>query len=627
VFRIAKWSPMLCLIIALCGPAAHAGTYAAASCNQNDVNAVINGPTHTAVDGDMINIPAGSCTWTSGITVPSGIGITIIGNGTPNSGAGTENSSCGQTVITDKLSSGNLFATSPKYGNSTTRISCMEIITYTPYSGYDSPIFVVGTCTSSGCPNLRIDNLTIPTGGACSISDATFAVVSNMFGVADHNTVGDSSTTCNGVDLINIAHGNWMGVGSWGDNSWASADTFGTAQAFYLENNTFNYAFGTDADRYGPSYGGGRFVCRFNTFENVTGASACTNHGTDTIGRTRGGRQMEFYNNNIASCQSAACNTVAGSRSGATMIFGNSFTGQFTNTYFMVDTKRRWDADMPWGACDGSSPWDTNDGTTYYSGTIGSIGGSEDAGFWTITDGSPGWSTNKWDVNGDPYSFHDVTKGWGYEIASNTSNVLTTATNGGGSGNGAPGAGDSYQILRASVCMDQGGRGAGLRVEGGDGTASTDGFLTARLVSTGSPGAVNDTLDPIYEFADSGSPAHNEVAGDSQGFIANRDYYAQSIGQTAQTSPTSPFNGTSGTGYGTLANRPTTCIPRVGYWATDQGSWNQSGSGGQGQLYICTATNAWTLSYTPYTYPHPLTAGGTSGQPPNPPTKLSATVQ
>jgi len=49
----------------------------------------------------------------------------------------------------------------------------------------------------------------------------------------------------------------------------------------------------------------------------------------------------------------------------------------------------------------------------------------------------------------------------------------------------------------------------------------------------------------------------------------------------------------------------------VGYWATDQGSWNQSGSGGQGVLYKCTATNTWTLYYTPYTYPHPLQGGST----------------
>src|SRR4051812_7606799 len=38
---------------------ARAATFTAASCNRADVNAVINGPTHTAVNGDVIQIPAG----------------------------------------------------------------------------------------------------------------------------------------------------------------------------------------------------------------------------------------------------------------------------------------------------------------------------------------------------------------------------------------------------------------------------------------------------------------------------------------------------------------------------------------------------------------------------------------
>jgi hypothetical protein len=65
----------------------------------------------------------------------------------------------------------------------------------------------------------------------------------------------------------------------------------------------------------------------------------------------------------------------------------------------------------------------------------------------------------------------------------------------------------------------------------------------------------------------------------------------------------------------------------VGYWATDQGSWNQSGSGGQGVLYTCTATNVWALTYTPYTYPHPLTQGQGGGDPPGSPSNLVATPQ
>jgi hypothetical protein len=94
----------------------------------------------------------------------------------------------------------------------------------------------------------------------------------------------------------------------------------------------------------------------------------------------------------------------------------------------------------------------------------------------------------------------------------------------------------------------------------------------------------------------------------------NRDYY-NAVSASAQSSPTTPFNGATGMGFGTLANRPTTCTTGsetadtghggVGYWATDEG-----------RLYRCSATNTWTLHYTPYTYPHPLQSGGSGALPP-----------
>jgi hypothetical protein len=73
------------------------------------------------------------------------------------------------------------------------------------------------------------------------------------------------------------------------------------------------------------------------------------------------------------------------------------------------------------------------------------------------------------------------------------------------------------------------------------------------------------------------------------------------------------FNGTSGVGCGTLANRPSSCTKGVGYWATNQSCTNLTGMVGanpsapiSGTLYKCTSTNTWTAYYTPYTYPHPL---------------------
>lgn len=89
----------------------------------------------------------------------------------------------------------------------------------------------------------------------------------------------------------------------------------------------------------------------------------------------------------------------------------------------------------------------------------------------------------------------------------------------------------------------------------------------------------------------------------------NRDIFF-GVSMTAQSSPTSPFDGTSGIGHGTLANRPTTCsagtnvdtedagMSGVGYWATDVKT-----------LYRCATTNTWVVHYRPYVYPHPLVSG------------------
>jgi len=84
---------------------------------------------------------------------------------------------------------------------------------------------------------------------------------------------------------------------------------------------------------------------------------------------------------------------------------------------------------------------------------------------------------------------------------------------------------------------------------------------------------------------------------------ANRDYYEQ----------VTTFNGTSGVGCGTLANRPTSCTPGVAYWATNQSCTDMTGMVGvnpatpiEGTLYKCIGTNKWEAYYTPYSYPHRL---------------------
>ena len=325
-------------------------------------------------------------------------------------------------------------------------------------------------------------------------------------------------------------------------------------------------------------------------------------HGTESNGRPRSSRAWEFYGNTITCPASTECQEAIGARGGTGLTWGNTtIFGSSAGMHQLISLATYRTQGNPgntsWqGACDGSSAYDSNDGTTYFSGTVSSW----NSGTSVLTvSGSPGWTTNQWAgsniTNGTPYSLHDVTQSNGTEISANGSNTLTLVIGGGPGAFTTPSNGDSIQILRATKCIDQaGGLGAGILYSG----------------SPASPASsANEVASPTYEWMDTftGGTPSAIVYSDTARIIQNRDFFMETSNQSAQSSSSSPFNGTSGMGHGVLADRPTTCTQDVGYWATDQGDWNQSGSGGQGELFLCTATNTWTLSYTPYTYPHPLT--------------------
>lgn len=581
--------------------------YTAASCNQSDVNAVINGPTHIAVDGDTIVIPAGSCTWGptgGGITVSSGIGISIIGAGQ------------GVTNITDDLTSpqASIFLLLPAVTSSLSRISGMTILGQTGLGAGAllSPFAVAGTCNSTTCAQLRIDHVTFDGSlqGTIQNSD-TCIVTDNVFGVLDHNSI--SGTSGQLFEFVNYNNSAWDGIGAYGDNSWASRDSFGTAKALYLENNTFGTRVspGETESSVNGGEGGGRIVARFNTCTSC--ATGMVNHGTESDGRPRGGRSVEYYGNTFTCSTGSSCEAVD-LRSGVAIEFGNSFTasgGSWFNDYLSLVDYRANYSFSPWAVCDGTGPYDNNDGIIYDSGTF--TGASASGVTATVSDTSKSWSSSQWIPTGAPYAIHDVTTNTGAQITANTSNTVSAA------GWTAPpnfNAGDRYQILRASICIDQPSRSGGTLLSG----------LTPSPI-----GGIGESLDPSYEWDDSGfRPFFGNVSPSATNgglrLIANRDWYTDNSNGAPQpqTSPTSPFNGTSGVGFGTLASRPSTCTVGTAYWATDQGTWNTSGqtyTGGytQGELFIC-GGSGWpsAASYTPYTYPHPLTL--------DPPTNLMVTT-
>jgi hypothetical protein len=540
---VRGWLALAILVLSGASLCCGQGTFTAASCKQSDVNAVINGPTHTAVDGDTIIIPAGTCTWTSGITI-SGVGIDITGTGTPNTGGGTFGAGTANTTLIESGTVPFFKFNGLTTSNSTAKVELLNMgTTNTSQTLTPGAVAFSGNCSSSApyCPSVRADNLNFLANEWGAALDGGMIAEDNVFGVADHNSATEATSSV--MFLVQVANSAWRGVGSYGDNSFATPDTFGTAQVFYIENNNTSGLRLVDDDvSAGSSPGGARYGCRFNELTDLGGDGLCGAHGTAWGGRFRGMRQVEVYYNQASG---SSCDALDGILSGVGYYLSNTVTGTGCNFMVQADIARFVMSGTPWNNCDGTQPWDQNP-----------------------------WSST-------------------------------------------------------TQCLDQPGRGQGAGLEN-----ATPVLVSAPSTPCTTAGQCwpNPALDPIYE---AGEVSPNNAPGievpsdgSSTRLLANRDYYAQ-VSDVAQTSATSPFNGTSGTGYGTLSNRPTSCTTGVGYWATDQGSWNTYNSSKEGELFICTSTNTWTMNYQPYTYPHPLATGGTSGSggPPSPPTSLTAVVE
>jgi hypothetical protein len=558
-------------------------------------------------DGDTLILPAGSATWSTPFLASTYASITIKGAGTTATGGGDV------TTLTDGVTNGGVTFNWHGTSNATYRVT--GITFRINESNKNNSGLAFGDMSS-----LRFDHCHVVS--ATTIQEQTMNIGAGVFGVMDHNIFD-----LTGLNAIYVLNGRSSGGDSHAHLEWKNATNFGGSDYLFLEDNIINGA-SIDGISYGTrlldTFLGAKVVVRFNTLHR---SCVLETHATGNSGDARGARSREVYGNLADATGPALTNPnfdAVDIGSGTAMVWGNSWdqvygsggvyhfnvTRKNDNTYGMGDPATYW------GFC-GPTPVATGTVTVQSGGTtlLQTAGNTFDTSHWTGANAKM-----------IMLKISGVDKRYYISSVADTTHLTISQSAVGDTVPipGAPLTGISYWVASnwdgntdtlGYPCLDQPGRGAGDLISGSPGSLVAD-------CAAGAGGCVGGTLhwpnqakEPMYFWNNVGTPiSPNTLVGDETGgrVVSDRDYYLPASG--IQTNSTTPFNGTTGTGWGTKANRPATCTTGVAYWATDEGSWNTSGSnpqgvqqsGASGNLYQCTATNTWTLSYTPYTYPHPL---------------------
>lgn len=276
-----------------------ADTIAAATCEnksgQLDVQTAIN----TAVAGDTVTVPAGSCTWTTSVTLPARA-LTLTGAG------------IGVTNITDE---GNL--SYALLGNASTN-NYQDISGFTFLKGTvahnNGIVNMGGTAFAENAFRFHHNRIVLHNAGSRGIT------VNNVYGLIDHNTL-DVTATSGSIQMVSIFGSTSNVDGGW--SPWEQPLTLGTAKAVYIEDNTITHnALVAGVESGFDAYVGARYVVRYNT---ITNTEFCGHHGTDS-GEFRSPVSFECYNNSYIN-NSAVQYRIGTIRGGTGVVHNNTYTG------------------------------------------------------------------------------------------------------------------------------------------------------------------------------------------------------------------------------------------------------------------------------------------------------------
>ena len=131
---------------------------------------------------------------------------------------------------------------------------------------------------------------------------------------------------------------------------------------------------------------------------------------------------------------------------GSALVWGN-YSDHY-DSLVVFSEYRFWFRATPWGQADGTNLWDINSPTVFTTGTH--TGGNGSSTLATNAN----WQTNQW----RGYSIRNVTQGTASSINSNTSNTIRPDGNPQGPSM-TFNSGDSFEIRKVNIMLDQPGRG------------------------------------------------------------------------------------------------------------------------------------------------------------------------
>jgi hypothetical protein len=372
---VIKWLSFILLMSA--SFAAHAQTINAASCSSTDVQAAFTSATSGTT---TINIPAGTCHWSTAVTltVPSGsANLSVLGAGSLTTLGGGD-----ATVIIDDYASNNqLFVVTTGTATSHFRLAGITLQGGTGSPKYNGIFQIQGYSQ-----NTRIDHSHFNTKTYSPGNNSPVVQSANWIeGVLDHNIFdGNVGGVTNAIRIFMAQYGS--SSHNFGDGAWAAATGLGTSDFLFIENNTFNDSWANDC-----MYGG-KFVLRYNTLNKVSVQTHTTSGGSD---RNRGCRAFEVYKNTFTGSDSSALNTMFFLTGGTGTIWGNSAPAgyaSFVDGYVDRVNNATYPENAPpngWGYCGtaqtgSASNWDQNLNSGGYAciDQIGRGAGDLMQGYW-----------------------------------------------------------------------------------------------------------------------------------------------------------------------------------------------------------------------------------------------------